>query len=246
LPCPFGRFRSPSPRARTRGSCSLERCRRLRTRACDGTVLHRPPAVSRLRPRTLRSAAHAARAPSMGFRRSLFATSAGDVHWLSRAPSSTLTVHPRRFARPRWFSPSPALRACFIPLPRTGFPYRGLSLDSSRTGFLRPLPSFRSARFRLRHTFRCSAPPDARADSGPCSRVECGDWSKPVKVRPSRAPHGFSSSGCLACRRSGRFRVRDVLVVDRCEPAAIRPRRVERLLAVRRGITPPTRSRFPA
>jgi hypothetical protein len=121
-----------------------------------GASLHRPPAASRRRPRTLRSAATPARVPSLGLRRSLCATSAGDVYWLDRAPSSILTVHPRRFARPRWVLPSPALRVCFTPLPRPGFPFRGLSLDTSRTGFLRPLPSVRSARFRLRR--RLSTP----------------------------------------------------------------------------------------
>lgn len=69
MPCPLGRFRSPSPDVRTPGSCSLERCRRLRrTVRMTARSLHRPPAASRTRPRTLRSAAHAARAPSMGFR----------------------------------------------------------------------------------------------------------------------------------------------------------------------------------
>lgn len=125
MPCRLGRFRLPSPDTFVSGSCSLERCRLLQSAGLlRARSLRRPPAVSRSRPRILRSAAVPARAPSWGFRLSLFATSASDVHWLVRAPSSNLTVHPRRFARPRWFAPSPALRACFIPLPRAGFPFR--------------------------------------------------------------------------------------------------------------------------
>jgi hypothetical protein len=45
-------------------------------------------------------------------------------------PSS---FHPRRFSRPRWFTPSNALRAYFIPLPRAGFAFQGFSLRLSQT-----------------------------------------------------------------------------------------------------------------
>jgi hypothetical protein len=111
-----------------------------------GASLHRPPAASRRRPRTLRSAATPARVPSLGFRRSLCATSAGDVYWLDRAPSSILTVHPRRFARPRWVLPSPASRVCFTPLPRPGFSPSGVCPSlGSRSAFPLPLPSVLSA-----------------------------------------------------------------------------------------------------
>jgi hypothetical protein len=66
---------------------------------------------------------------------SLFAMSATGVH--ARPGSQTRpSVHPRRFSRPRWFPPPVALRACFIPLPRPGFRFRGFlppirSADSS-------------------------------------------------------------------------------------------------------------------
>jgi hypothetical protein len=40
---------------------------------------------------------------------------------------------PRRFARPRRFPPPPALRACFIPLPRPGFSLQGVSPAHGRT-----------------------------------------------------------------------------------------------------------------
>jgi len=66
---------------------------------------------------------------------SLFATSAPGVH--VRQGSQTLpSVRPRRFSRPRRFTPPSALRAYFIPLPRPGFRFRGFlppirSADSS-------------------------------------------------------------------------------------------------------------------
>ena len=41
-------------------------------------------------------------------------------------PRSELMVHPRRFARPRRFAPSPALRVCFAPQPRPGFALQGI------------------------------------------------------------------------------------------------------------------------
>jgi hypothetical protein len=78
--------------------------------------LHRPPAVSKC-PESLRIPNAPTRAPSWGFG-FLFATSAGDVHWVIEVPDFDLTFRPQRFARSRRLAPSPALRACFIPLPR--------------------------------------------------------------------------------------------------------------------------------
>jgi hypothetical protein len=67
------------------------------------------------------------RAPPMGFS-SLIAAPTGGVH-LSRGFLSPATVRPRRFARPRRFTPPPALRVYFAPQPRPGLsPFRGLSL----------------------------------------------------------------------------------------------------------------------
>jgi len=55
---------------------------------------------------------------------SLFAISATGVH--VRPGSHTRpSVRPRRFSRPRRFTPPSAWRACFIPLPRPGFRFRG-------------------------------------------------------------------------------------------------------------------------
>jgi len=56
------------------------------------------------------------------------------------------TLRPRRFARPRRFLPLPTLRACFIPLPRSGFRSPGVFLPTrSRASFPWPLPSCRSS-----------------------------------------------------------------------------------------------------
>jgi len=41
-------------------------------------------------------------------------------------PEST-AVHPRRFSRPRWFAPPPALWVYFTPLPRPGFSLQGFA-----------------------------------------------------------------------------------------------------------------------
>jgi len=55
---------------------------------------------------------------------SLFATSAPGVLYLTSIPSSS-AFHPQGFAPSRWFAPPRTLRACFIPLPRPGFPLQG-------------------------------------------------------------------------------------------------------------------------
>jgi len=74
---------------------------------------------------------------------SLFAISASGVH--VRQGSQTLpSVRPRRFSRPRRLPPPSALRACFIPLPRPGFRFRGFlppaqSSDSSSSRPSSPL-----------------------------------------------------------------------------------------------------------
>jgi len=54
----------------------------------------------------------------------------------SRRPLSTRSTQllaafrPRRFSRPRRFTPPRALRACFIPQPRTGFSLQGFNGDA--------------------------------------------------------------------------------------------------------------------
>jgi len=66
---------------------------------------------------------------------SLFAMSATGVH-VRPSSHARPSVRPRRFSRPRRFTPPSALQACFIPLPRPGFRFRGFlppirSADSS-------------------------------------------------------------------------------------------------------------------
>jgi hypothetical protein len=54
-----------------------------------------------------------------------------------------LPFRPRRFARPRRFTPPTGSWACFIPLPRPGFTLQGMSLAHSRSVFRRLVPSRR-------------------------------------------------------------------------------------------------------
>jgi len=66
------------------------------------------------------------RLPSLGF--SLpFATSTCRVH--SREHPKLASFRPRSFALPRRLAPLLALRVCFTPQPRTGFPFRGFPSD---------------------------------------------------------------------------------------------------------------------
>jgi hypothetical protein len=59
----------------------------------------------------------------------------------SELPTTHLTIRPRRFSRPRRFTPLDALQAYFILLPRAGFAFQGFSPKPSRTAFRRPFPS---------------------------------------------------------------------------------------------------------
>jgi hypothetical protein len=51
------------------------------------------------------------------------------TRWFPRPPS----FRPRRFSRPRRFTPSIASWVCFTPLPRAGFTFQGFSLRPSQT-----------------------------------------------------------------------------------------------------------------
>jgi len=62
--------------------------------------------------------------------RSLFATSTSRIQAPSR-PKCSVPCRPRRFARPRRFTPRLALWACFIPLPRPGFTLQGFIASSA-------------------------------------------------------------------------------------------------------------------
>jgi hypothetical protein len=58
---------------------------------------------------------------------------AGGVHG-SRVFPFPAVFRPQVFSTSRRFTPPPVLRACFIPLPRPGFPFRGLVPHRSCTG----------------------------------------------------------------------------------------------------------------
>jgi hypothetical protein len=60
-----------------------------------------------------------------------FATQAYEVHFPPGFPLQA-SFRPQRFSRSRRLPPSHTLRACFIPLPRPGFPPQGLSPLPSR------------------------------------------------------------------------------------------------------------------
>jgi hypothetical protein len=118
---PQSRFlRTPSPVAsqrRVHPPSSSLLFRAARTAACfrSPQAILRQPAASK--------------APPMGFGWALFATSTSRSHLLQEAPPPPATVRPRRSSRPRRFAPRPALRVCFTPQPRSGFPpLRGLFL----------------------------------------------------------------------------------------------------------------------
>ena len=55
---------------------------------------------------------------------SLYAMPVTGVH-IRPGSHARPSVRPRRFSRPRRFTPPTTLRACFIPLPRPGFRFRG-------------------------------------------------------------------------------------------------------------------------
>jgi hypothetical protein len=83
------------------------------------------------------------RAPSASFRVFLpFATPAREVHSIASFPHSP-TSRPQRFSRSRRLTPSRALQACFILLPRPGFALQGFSPLPSRLASRRVVPSCR-------------------------------------------------------------------------------------------------------
>jgi len=88
---------------------------------------------------------------------------------LTRA-SRPASFRPRRFARPRRFSPLPTSRVYFTPLPRPGFALQGLPLARSRAGSsptVALLPFTRNPCRRLPGGARTSCP-----SPGPCSTRE--------------------------------------------------------------------------
>lgn len=93
------------------------------------------------------------------------ATSTRGVH--SRRRPVPASFRPRRFARPRRFTPPPVLRVYFTPLPRPGFAPQGFLSLHSRTS-----SSLAVALVSLVPAPCCRLPSsasDVRPPSGPCS-----------------------------------------------------------------------------
>jgi hypothetical protein len=66
----------------------------------------------------------------------------GGVHACGSAPSPA-PFRPQVFATSRRLAPLPVLRACCIPLPRPGFPFRGFSRSAAVPTFRRAMPPCR-------------------------------------------------------------------------------------------------------
>jgi len=169
--------RSPSPATFVAGSSSLEL--RLSFR------------VLRLVPARCLSTASAFLGASL-----LIATSACRVH-LRELPKLA-SFRPRRFARPRRFTPPLALWVYFTPQPRPGFTLQGFSLRCSRS-----TSSMAVALLSFHRALYCqlapTAPRNAAPPSGLCSAPESVESRKglaPVKPDPLL---GFPSPGFSVC-----------------------------------------------
>jgi hypothetical protein len=127
----------------------------------------------------------------------LITTSADRVHTRTECPLRA-SVRPRRFSRPRRFTPRSAWRVCFAPQPCPGF---------SLQGFLPPPEPYaviprRCPRVVASRRLRLPAPASRSSTPGPCSPVGVR-WSSRRRETPgSSAPlMGFSSSGLLSPHR---------------------------------------------
>lgn len=115
-------------------------------------------------------------------------------------PTSRTAFRPRRFSRPRRFTPPPALWVYFAPQPRTGFSLQGVSLPTepywiTPAAALMPLSTA---------ALQLPAPDDHASTSRPYSLRESVDqhrWFRPALVpRPS---WDFPSPGIHpTCRRN--------------------------------------------
>jgi hypothetical protein len=85
---------------------------------------------------------------------------------------TAVAFRPQVFPTSRRFAPRSALRACFIPLARLGFPLQGFPLPGSRTSSRRPLPS-------------CRLPPVPLSPKGATSRRVGFRALLPLEVRCS-------------------------------------------------------------
>jgi len=104
----------------------------------------------------------------------------------TEAPNFDLTLRPWRFARLRRFSPPPALRVCFTPLPRPGFALQGfVPLRGAFAGFHRQLPSGPLKQIRLRLPAPANLPPSCRALT---PHEECGGSRQAVKPAATPRP----------------------------------------------------------
>lgn len=93
---------------------------------------------------------------------SSFATSVGGVHYMMGFPGPT-TFRPQHFSCSRRFPPPRTSWACFVPLPRPRFLFRGFPRQSFRQLFRSPYPPVVSTaeqglafRVLLRLSIRCS------------------------------------------------------------------------------------------
>jgi hypothetical protein len=132
----------------------------------------------------------------------LFATSAQRVHSTASVPSSP-TFRPQRFARSRRLTPRCALQACFILLPRPGFPLQGVPPPTQ--------PDHLVGDPCLRAVGAVSLPPVARRRQDPSRRPQGVAPSRDPQHRPGglaptstrvpscvSAPSGFASSALEA------------------------------------------------
>jgi hypothetical protein len=113
------------------------------------------------------------------------ATSTDRVHVREPAPKLA-SFRPRRFARPRRFTPQSVLRVCFTPLPRPGFALQGLSLSHRRTSssLAVTLTPLRSVACRRLPDDASTTTPDHRALVN--ARIRCAP--RRVSSRPARSP----------------------------------------------------------
>ena len=108
---------------------------------------------------------------------------------VQRASQLPLPFRPRRFARPRRFSPPAGSWVYFTPLPRPGFALQGMSLSHSRSALQRLVPSRQLA------PPRCSGCPK-RHTSSPCPQGfhPCeSPWllRRGLAVAKTRSPRGL-------------------------------------------------------
>ena len=124
----------------------------------------------------------------------------GSFHEVSRliAPSTsrvrrhdgfqtTAAVRPQVFATSRRFAPRNALRACFIPLARPGFPFRGFPSTGAAAAHRRRLALLPLPRAGL----PLRGDPSRGPSSGPCSPAESVAYGPRLSEPSARSPPGL-------------------------------------------------------